>query len=141
MPQTGSIGAGPACPVPRRDPDVAAAPTPLTIGPVPAGTSREIRDRYGYLGKPYLSQFFCPDFGSVDAEQLDFEDQRGVRRDLAAGARGAIAEIGRNRQPVFRADAHQLQAFRPARDDTVERERRRLAAVVRAVENGAIGER
>ena len=51
-----------------------------------------------------------------DAEQLDLEHQRRVRRDHAAGAARAVAELGRDRQHARAADLHALHAFVPAAD-------------------------
>src|SRR5258708_31669043 len=72
----------------------------------------------------------------LHAEQIDVEHQRGARRDVAAGAARAIAEVRRNDQRALAADMHGGEAFVPALDDLAlaERERKRLAPVERAVE-------
>src|SRR6202035_5407839 len=76
-----------------------------------------------------------------DVEQLDVEDQRGVWRNDAAGAAGAIAELGRNDQRALAADLHGRDAFVPAGDDLVQAdlELERLVAVDRGVEFLALG--
>src|SRR3954468_3171042 len=72
-------------------------------------------------------------------EQLDFEEQRGIRRDDAAGAARAVAELGRDRQLALAADLHAGHAFVPAADHVplAEREHERLAAVLARVELAA----
>src|SRR6202171_2027411 len=54
------------------------------------------------------------------AEQLDVADQRGVWRNDAAGAAGAIAELGRNDQRALAADLHGRDAFVPAANDLAD---------------------
>src|SRR3954468_16057635 len=73
---------------------------------------------------------------ALDAEQLDIEDQRGVRRNEAAGAAVAIAEFCRNDQGALAADLHGGDALIPARDDTLHADRKfeRGAAIDRTVE-------
>src|SRR6202521_2250729 len=70
------------------------------------------------------------------AEQIDVEHQRGARRDVAAGAARAIAQVRRNDQRALAADMHGGEAFVPALDDLAlaEREGKRIAPVERAVE-------
>src|SRR5712671_6009833 len=70
------------------------------------------------------------------SEQIDVEHQRGARRDVAAGAARAIAQVRRNDQRALAADMHGGEAFVPALDDLAlaEREGKRLAPVERAVE-------
>src|ERR1700678_561253 len=72
----------------------------------------------------------------LNAEQIDLEDQRGARRDDAAGAARAIAQVRRNDQRALTADMHGGDAFVPALDDLAlaDRERKRLVPVERAVE-------
>src|SRR5580698_3412340 len=76
-----------------------------------------------------------------DAEQLDVEHQRGVGRNDAAGAAGAVAELGRNDQRALAADFHGRDAFVPAGDDLVQAdlELERLVAIDRGVEFLALG--
>src|SRR4051794_20285177 len=76
----------------------------------------------------------------LDVEQFDLELERGVGRDHAAGAAGAVTQVGRNRQGAFAADLHAGYAFVPAFNHlpTTERERKRLIAIPRAVELGAV---
>src|ERR1700675_3075844 len=76
-----------------------------------------------------------------DADELDVEDQRGVWRNDAAGAAGAIAELGRNDQRALAADLHGRDAFVPAGDDLVhaDLELERLVAIDRGVEFLALG--
>jgi hypothetical protein len=72
----------------------------------------------------------------LNAEQIDLEDQRGARRDDAAGAARAIAQVRRNDQRALTADMHGGEAFVPARDDLAlaQREGKRLPPVERAIE-------
>ena len=72
--------------------------------------------------------------GLFDAEQFDVEDQRRVRRNDAAGAARAIAELGRDDQRALAADLHGGDAFVPAGDDLVlaDRKLERLAAIDRS---------
>src|SRR6202035_528010 len=76
-----------------------------------------------------------------DVEELDVEDQRGVRRNDAAGAAGAVAELGRNDQRALAADLHGRDAFVPAANDLADAdlERERLVAIDRRVEFLALG--
>src|SRR5687767_8825346 len=79
----------------------------------------------------------------LDLEQLHLKVELGVRRDDVAGALGAVAEIGRNDQLANAAHLHAGDAFVPALDDPAgaERELKRLAAVLAAVELLAVLER
>src|SRR5271168_801788 len=72
----------------------------------------------------------------LHAEQIYVEHQRGARRNDAAGAARAIAQVRRNDQRALAADMHGGDAFVPALDDLAlaEREGKRLATVERAVE-------
>src|SRR5580704_1136024 len=76
-----------------------------------------------------------------DVEELDVEDQRGIRRDDAAGAAGAVAELGGNDQRALAADLHGRDAFVPAANDLADAdlERERLVAIDRGVEFLALG--
>src|SRR5262245_45948263 len=76
-----------------------------------------------------------------DRKQLDFKDQRGPGRDVLAGPLVAVGQVGRQIQLPFGADRHELQGFGPASDDLVDRERGRLATLVRAVELRAVDQR
>ena len=53
---------------------------------------------------------------TLHVKQFDVEDQRGVRRDDAAGAAGAVAEFGRNDEGAFAADLHGGDPFVPTAD-------------------------
>src|SRR5688572_30720715 len=66
----------------------------------------------------------------ADAEQLDLEDERRVRRDHVAGAAFAVGDRRRADEPGLAADLHALHTFGPALDDAVERKTCRLAALV-----------
>src|SRR4051812_18564605 len=68
---------------------------------------------------------------TLHVEQLDFEDQRRIRRDDAGGAAGAVAELGRDDERALAADLHCGHAFIPARDDALHPDRKfeRPAAV------------
>src|SRR5688572_33072857 len=72
----------------------------------------------------------------LDLEELDLEHQRGVRRDHAAGAAGAVTHRRRNRQDACAADLHACDAFIPAGDHLLRAQRKVewLIAVFRAVE-------
>src|SRR5271155_3617812 len=72
----------------------------------------------------------------LHAEQIDFEYQRGARRDVGAGAARAVAQVRRNDQRALAADMHGGDAFVPALDDLAlaDREGKRFAPVERAVE-------
>ena len=61
---------------------------------------------------------------ALHAEQFDFEDQRGIRRNDAAGAAGAIAECRRNNQRALAADFHGGDAFVPAGNDLMLADRK-----------------
>src|SRR5687767_167422 len=72
-----------------------------------------------------------------EAEQLDFEQQRGIRRDQAlVDVAAAVAERGRDHEAAQAADLHAGHALLPALDDMAGAKRKRewLVAVTRAVE-------
>jgi len=77
-----------------------------------------------------------------DVEQFDFEHERRVRRDHAACAARAVAELRRNRQATHAADLHALHAFVPALDDhaAAEHERERVVAVLARIEFLTVGQ-
>src|SRR5438477_12519070 len=72
----------------------------------------------------------------VDCEQLHLEDQRRPRRNHAAGAPVAVAEMRRDDELALAAHAHRADAFVPAFDDAslADREHQRLTAIDRRVE-------
>src|SRR6185503_19700597 len=74
--------------------------------------------------------------GSVDAEQLDFENQRRVGRNHSARAARAVAERGRDGQAAIATDLHSLDAFVPTLDDfaSAERKYERIVAIAAGVE-------
>lgn len=74
-----------------------------------------------------------------NVEQFDFKDQHLIRSDEFSCSALAVGEGGGNEEFVFAADLHQLKSFRPAGNDAVDREGRRLAALNGAVEDGAVG--
>src|SRR5688500_10416264 len=76
------------------------------------------------------------DSPGLDAEQLDLEDQRRVRRNDAAGAARAVAKVRWNDQRALAADLHRRDAFIPALDHTTDtdREFERLTAIDGRVE-------
>src|SRR5438552_462403 len=76
-----------------------------------------------------------------DLQQLDLEDERGPGLDPGRRAAVAVGEVGRADEPTLPADLHQLEALLPARDDPVQLKRRGLAALDRAVEHRAVGQR
>src|SRR6185312_17234052 len=79
---------------------------------------------------------------SVDLEQLDLEDQRGIGRDHVAGAALAVAEFRRNGQLAFAADLHAGDALIPTLDDPAgaQLEGERPFAIEAAVELLAVGQ-
>src|SRR6478609_8152442 len=83
------------------------------------------RVRRGWPGAPLLHR-----------QQFDVEHQRRVRRDHAAGAARAIAEIGWDDQRALAADLHGRNAFVPTGDHLALADRKfeRLVAVYRRVE-------
>src|SRR2546425_1983848 len=76
-----------------------------------------------------------------DLQQLDLEDERGPRLDPGRRAAVAVGEFGRADEATLPSDLHQLEALLPARDDPAQLEGRGLAALDRAVEDRAVGER
>src|SRR3954469_7709475 len=72
--------------------------------------------------------------------QLDFEEQRGIRREYASRSARAVAELGRDRQLALAADLHAGHAFVPAADHVplAEREHERLPAVLARIELAAL---
>src|ERR1700682_360487 len=79
--------------------------------------------------------------GLLHLEELDVENQGGIRRDRPGGAARAIAELGRDRQCTRAADLHAGDPLVPAGDYLLgaEGELEGLAAVDRAVELLALG--
>src|SRR5689334_13387105 len=71
--------------------------------------------------------------GLFYSEELDFENQRGVRRNLPLRV-FAVGEVGGDKQLPFGADFHFLQRFHPAFNHPIYREHRRFVPRVRAVE-------
>src|SRR5882672_569110 len=67
-------------------------------------------------GRPGAARYAGP-VRSRNAEQLDFESERLVRRDGVAGAGLAVGEPGRDGELALAADFHAAQAFFPAVDD------------------------
>lgn len=55
--------------------------------------------------------------GASNIQQLHVEDECGVRGDQAAGARAAVAELGRQLEAALLANAHATQAVVPASND------------------------
>src|SRR5581483_5115110 len=75
-----------------------------------------------------------------DLEQLDLEHERRARLDLRRLAAIAVRDVRRTDELRLPADLHHLHALGPALDDAVQRERRRLAALHRAVEHRTVGQ-
>src|SRR5690606_15117794 len=88
-------------------------------------------------GAPYAPRRQCLSRTSENVEQLDIEYQHAVRRD-AANALSAVGQLARHVQTPLAAGTHQLQSLDPARNHTTDREFSRLAALVGAVEHGAV---
>src|SRR5438874_3951187 len=74
--------------------------------------------------------------GGVDREQLHLEDQRRPRRNDAARAAVAVAEMRRDHELALATDTHRADAFVPSLDDTSlpDRKHERLAAIHGRVE-------
>src|SRR5450432_788041 len=70
------------------------------------------------------------------AQQLDFEQERRVRRDRATGATRAVAERRRDDEHARAAFLHALNALVPAADDhaAAELELERIVAVLARIE-------
>src|SRR5690606_20055009 len=75
----------------------------------------------------------------LHAQQLDFEDEGGIRWNHATSAACTIAQRSWNDQGAGAADLHALYAFVPAFDDVTcaERETERIVAVLARIELGA----
>src|SRR5581483_12358077 len=85
-----------------------------------------------------------PDRLRLNAEELDLEDQRRVRRDLRRVSALAVGEIARDRQAAKSAHAHADETFFPALDHLVGadlEDERRASGLSRAVELAAVRER
>src|SRR5690242_12584133 len=107
----------------------------------PAGKRRRPAALPGSRGGPGLSDLHGAGglLGVADAQQLNLEEERRARGDRAAGAGVvAVGEVGGDRDFPGRADLHLLESLGPTLDDAVDRESRGLAALVRAVEDGAV---
>src|SRR5262249_30718407 len=76
-----------------------------------------------------------------DLEQLDLEHERRAGLDRGRRAAIAVGDVGRTDEPGLAAHLHLAHALGPALDDAVQGERRRLVALVGAVELGAVDER
>src|SRR5947199_391245 len=81
-------------------------------------------------------------FSLSRSQQLHGEDQRGVRGDQAAGAAGAVAEVGGDDEGALFADFHGGYAFIPSLDDLAlaEEELEGVVAIAGAVELLSVGE-
>src|SRR5216684_3978255 len=75
-----------------------------------------------------------------DGQQLDLEDERRARLDARGRATLGVRQIGGTDETALLADLHQLQGLIPALDDAVERKRRRLAPLDRAIEDAPVGQ-
>src|SRR5262245_758264 len=77
----------------------------------------------------------------LHVKQFDVEDQRGVRRDDAAGSAGAVTEFRRDDERALAADLHGGDAFLPTGDDLAPADGKLewLAAIDRTVELSALG--
>src|ERR1700694_643087 len=76
----------------------------------------------------------------ANLQQFHFKKKRCIRRDRAAGAARAVAELGRDGELARAADLHAGHALVPALDHVplAEREHERLAAVLARVELAAL---
>ena len=72
----------------------------------------------------------------LHSQQLNIEDQRGIRGNHSAGATSAIAKFGRDDQGALAAHLHPGDPLVPASDHLMrpEGELKGLAAIDRAVE-------
>src|SRR5215813_65811 len=88
-----------------------------------------------------MSQCLLLLMSPFDAQQLDLEDQRRIRRDHIADPAGAVAEIGWDDERALATDLHRGNAFVPAGDHlpSANRKLEGLTAVERAVELLALG--
>src|SRR5690606_25148169 len=77
---------------------------------------------------------------SLQLEQLDFEQQRGIGRDDAARASRAVPEVRRDEQCSFTSNSHTRDPFVPAADHLAHAnlERERPPTIDGAVELGAL---
>ncbi len=75
-----------------------------------------------------------------DAEELDLEDEGGVRADVAASATGAVGEIRGDVELELVANSHKLESLSPATDDLGDAEGSRGVALVRGIELLAVDE-
>src|SRR5262249_23545753 len=77
---------------------------------------------------------------SAHAEQLDLEDERGVRRDHRRKAARTVPQVRGDGQLALAADAHPLDPLVPPLDDLAspEGKRERAAAVEAGVELAAV---
>src|SRR5439155_18716853 len=77
-----------------------------------------------------------------DLQELDFESQFRVRRNIPARSFFSVGELGRNDEFALAADLHADHALIPASDDLsiTEDELERLLAIETAIELGAVGE-
>ncbi len=73
-------------------------------------------------------------------EEFDLEGQRGVGRNHVAATAFTVSDVRRAGEQGLAAFTHFGDAFGPARNHAVEREGGGLAALVRAVEFGAVGQ-
>src|SRR5258708_15571558 len=81
----------------------------------------------------FFSETLIPGgFSLCDFQQLDFEYQGGVRRDHAAGAARAVAEVRRDGELAPAAHPHPRHALVPALDHVplAEREDETVAAIL-----------
>src|SRR5690606_6606761 len=117
----------------------------------PVGPWRSWRPLLGYFGDQPTGDWPCLSTrrraagpgaarrarrSSADLEELDVEDQRGVRRDHAARTARAVALLGRDHEAALAADLHALHALVPTGDHVAgaELEAEEVPAVDGAVE-------
>src|SRR5688572_13416709 len=73
-------------------------------------------------------------------DQLDVEDERGLRGNRAGTPAFAVCQVVGHDELALSADLHGADAFGPPWDDAVEREGGGFAAIARAIEFLAIDE-
>lgn len=73
-----------------------------------------------------------------NGDQLDIEDEIGVGGYVRSGRATAIRHGGGNYEAASTTDFHAGNAFGPAGYDAAERERNRIAKIMRALEDGAV---
>src|SRR5512145_170342 len=104
-------------------------------GASPGGGTRRFRTCGAGAATPF------PECALLDPEELDLEDEGRVRPDLAPRPALAVGEVRRDEELPLVAHLHELERLGPPGDDALDRERRRLAALVGTVELRPVDQR